>query len=220
MKKAVYILLIAVLMSGCSVFKKSSKKKDKVKSDKQTEITAKNNKNTSNGNTIQSVTKKKPPYNTYSFKVKTSFKGMPVSAVVRTSYDSIFWVSASSMGFEAMRVKAMKDSVYMIDKLNRENVRWSYQRASVYAGLPLTFDFIQELFTDTVLVKSYNTAKFNGTVVKKLTSIDGVSLPEEINIDGQIKGKQQKIKLTVNGYKLNGKNEYPFEYVKGYKDVK
>ena len=220
MKKVIYLLLIMLFVSSCSVFKKSSKKKNKTKDNKQTEqVTDK--KDNRRDNTVQVTPQaKKAPYKTCSFKCKTSFKGMPVSVTVRTSYDSLFWFSASSLGFEAMRVKADKDSIYMIDKINKENVQWTYSRASVYAGLPLSFDFIEDLFTDTVLVKSYNTAKFSGTVVKKLTRVEGISLPEQVNIDGTIKGQQQKITLTISNYKLNGKNDYPFEFQKGYKTVK
>lgn len=220
MKKLIYISLLLVLVSSCSVFKKTSKKKNKIKDNKQTEqvVTRRDGK----GNTTVSVTpvKKQAPYKTCSFKCKTSFKGMPVSVSARTTYDSIFWLSASSLGFEAIRVKATEDSVYMIDKLNKENVQWTYVRASVFAGLPLSFDFIQDLFTDTTLVKSYNTAKFSGTIVKKLTNVDGITLPEQVNIDGKIKGQQQKITINISNYKLNGKNEYPFDFVKGYKTVK
>ena len=217
-KKIIYLLLIVALTASCSVFKKSSKKKKSAPVQTQTTITKpEKSKDTV---TVSIPAKKIAPYKSCSFKCKTTFKSMPVTLNVRTTYDSIFWISASSFGIEAIRVKCDRDSLLMTDKLNKENVHWTYQRAAVYAGLPLTFDFIQDLFTDTTLVKSYNTAKFSGTVVKKLTTVQGVRLPEQVNIDGKIKGSQQKIQLSLSNYKLNAKNGYPFEFVKGYKTVK
>ena len=190
MKKFSYLLILVFLCYSCSVFKKQTTKKTDTKKH-NTESIIKQNGNYSEYNGIngQSITEKNKPYQTCSFQCKTSFKGLPVNMTVRTAYDSIFWVSVSSMGMEAMRIKATEDSVYMLDKINKENVQWSYERAATFAGLPLSFDFIQDLFTDTTLVKSYNSAKFNGTIVKKLTKIDGISLPEEINIEGKINGK-------------------------------
>ncbi len=210
MKKYIFLLTIIALMSSCSVFKKSSSNKKSTKTE-QTAKTHQANKETP---------KKIAPYSTCTFKAKTNFKGMPVTATIRTTFDSIFWVSGSSLGIEALRVKATRDSIYAIDKLNKRNIQYSYARASSALGIPLSFDFIQDLFTDTTLVKSYNTTQFKGTIVKKLTEIDGISLPEEVIIDGNIRGSNQKIKLTINNYRLNVKNEYPFDFIKGFKGKK
>ncbi len=218
MKRLLYILLIITLFGSCSLFKKTTKKnKSEENTTEQVDTSKQDNKNRDRS---KEIAKNTPIYNTCSFKCKTSYMGMPVSISVRTTYDSIFWLSATSMGFEAMRIKATRDSIYMIDKLNKENVQWNYNRASVYVGLPLSFEFIQELFIDTTLVKSYNTARFNGTIVKTLAKIDDISFPEQIVIDGKIKGKEQKIKLTITNYKIDVKNEYPFEFPTNYKQVR
>ncbi|MBR1626782.1 MAG: DUF4292 domain-containing protein [Bacteroidales bacterium] len=222
MKKLSCLLILVILCCSCSVFKKqTTKKTDKNKQDTENIIRQNDNNAFEYDGLIKTnVAEKFKPYQTCSFQCKTSFKGFPINMSVRTTYDSIFWFSASSMGVEAVRIKATEDSVYMLDKINKENVQWTYERAAMFAGLPLSFDFIQDLFTDTTLVKSYNTPKFNGTIVKKFTRIDGISLPEEINIDGKINGKNEKVKISVQKYKINGKNEYPFEFKDGYKYIK
>lgn len=212
-KRFIFFILIAVLFTSCSIFKKSTKKKTNT-TKPNTEVVAP--KHTDK----KPVEKKKQPYKTCSFKIKTNFKGMPVTITARTQYDSVFWFSASSIGMEAMRVLCTTDSVFMIDKLNKENVHWTYTRASVYTGLPLSFSFIQDLFCDTTLVKSYTTAKFSGTVVKKNQTIQGVTVPEQVYIDGTIKGKKQKISLRMSAYKFNENVVFPFDFPKGYKYVK
>lgn len=227
MKKIIYILLIAILFGSCSIFKKSSKHKDTTKQTTKTETTtttktnqtAKAETTTTDKTKTKETTKTKKtiPYNTCSFKCKTTFKGIGVNVNVRTTYDSIFWLSASSLGIEAVRAKCTKDSIYLIDKINKECKQWSYTTASMIIGLPLSFDFIQNMFTDTTLVQSYNTAKFKGTMVKKLIKVNKISLPEEIIINGQLNGKQQKYTLKLKDYKLNSSLGYPFDIPKGMK---
>ncbi len=213
MKRIIYILLIALLFGSCSIFKKSTKHTDTTKSITTTTTDTKTKKTTKNA----TPSKQETLYNTCSFKCKTTFKGIAVNINVRTKYDSIFWLSASSLGIEAIRAKCTKDSIYLIDKLNNEYKQWSYNTASTIIGLPLSYEFIENMFTDTTLIQTYNTIKFKGTVVKNLTNIDKISLPKEIIIDGQLNGKQQKYTLKIRDYKFNLPLNYPFDIPKGVK---
>lgn len=222
--KLVYTLLIVIIFASCSIFKKSPKVKISMQDRKQTENvdTLLTKKTTDNPTRIISVPTienqiKKSPYKTCLFKCKTSFKGMPINISVRTTYDSLFWFSALSMGIEVFRAKCNKDSIYLLDKFNREYIQWSYAKASMIVGLPLSFDFVQELFTDSILVKSYNTAKFNGTIVKKLQKVNNISLPILININGKLNNKDQHINIIIKDHNLNPKNSYPFDIPKGFK---
>ena len=201
-------MIIFLFFSGCSSIKKISK------NNKNTEQTVKNKE--SYKPYIQKPQKNKP-YNTCSFKCNTTFKSMPVTITVRTTYDSIFWASAVSLGIEAARGKCLRDSIYLINKLEKEYMQYSYPKMQVYSGLPIDFNFIQDLFSDTTTLKSYSTAKFSGKIIKKNITVDGKIVPKEVYVDGKINGKKQKITLKMSAYNFDLENQYPFEVPKNYK---
>lgn len=200
MKKIVYLLVIIFLFSGCSSSKKASNKK--------------RNHST---NHLEQTVENKQPYQSCAFKCKTSYNSIPVTITVRSTYDSIFWLSASSMGMEVVRAKCLKDSVYIINKLEKEYMQYSYSKLQVYLGMPVDYNFIEQLFLDTTLVKAYKTPLFDATITKKITSIDNITVPQEVNLVGTIKRQHQNISLKMSSYKFNLSNQYPFDKPKGYK---
>lgn len=200
MKKIIYLLVIIFLLCSCSSSKQASKKK-----------------RSSPTLLSEQTTENKQPYQSCAFKCKTSYKSIPVTITVRSTYDSIFWLSASSMGMEVVRAKCLKDSVYIINKLEKVYMQYSYSKLQVYLGMPIDYNFIEQLFLDTMLVKSYKTPLFDATITKKLTSIDNITVPQEVNLVGTIKRQHQNISLKLSSYKFNLSNQYPFDKPKGYK---
>lgn len=208
MKKLIYILLIVAMFSSCSMFKKTTKKeKPTTPATTSTETKKPSNE----------PVKKVKPFNTFSCKVSGSYKSIPINATVRIAYDSVVWVSASSLGIEGVRALCLTDSVFVINKLEKEYIACDYERITKFVGMPLSYNFVQSLFFDTIRNKTFNSPNFSGTIKKEITKVDKYYFPSVIEINAIFNKQKQNIKLKVKNHKVNVENSYPFSQPKGYK---
>ena len=111
-------------------------------------------------------------FETFSAKINTDYQGgdgkkYDVNAFIRLKKDSLIWISINAaLGIEAMRVLIDKDSVRILNKLDKEYQVRSLEYLTEVAALPLDLRTLQELiignpvFLDTNVV-SYSTAENN-----------------------------------------------------------
>ena len=111
-------------------------------------------------------------FETFSAKINTDYQGgdgkkYDVNAFIRLKKDSLIWISVNAaLGIEAMRVLIDKDSVRILNKLDKEYQVRSLEYLTEVAALPLDLRTLQELiignpvFLDTNIV-SYSTAENN-----------------------------------------------------------
>ena len=107
-------------------------------------------------------------FQTFSAKINTDYEGSDgkkydVNVFVRMKKDSIIWISVNgALGIEGMRVLIDKDSVRILNKLDKEYQVRSIAYLQEVAALPLDLRTVQELiignpvFLDTNIV-SYTT---------------------------------------------------------------
>src|SRR6185503_308534 len=107
-------------------------------------------------------------FETFSAKINTDYQGgdgkkYDVNVFVRMKKDSIIWVSVNgALGIEGMRVLIDKDSVHILNKLDKEYQARSIAYLQEVAGLPLDLHTVQQLiignpvFLDNNIV-SYST---------------------------------------------------------------
>ena len=103
-------------------------------------------------------------FETFSAKINTDYQGTDgkkydVNAFIRMKKDSIIWVSVNgALGIEGMRLLIDKDSVRILNKLDKEYQVRSLEYLQEVAGLPLDLRTVQELiignpvFLDTNIV--------------------------------------------------------------------
>ena len=197
-----------MLVSSCSLFKKTDKKEKPA---------ATNNTTTETKKPSNEPIKKVKPFNTFSCKVSGSYKGIPMNATVRIAYDSIVWVSGSSFGIEGVRALCLTDSVFIINKLEKEYIACNYDRITKFVGMPLSYNFVQSLFFDTIRNATFNSPNFSGTIKKEITKVDKFYFPSTIEINAIFNQQKQNIKLKVKNHKVNTENSYPFSQPNGYK---
>jgi hypothetical protein len=113
-------------------------------------------------------------FNTFSAKVNIDYKdatnkSYDVNAVVRMYKDSAIWISANALlGIEAIRALITKDSVKILDKLNKTYTARSVDYLQDVTALPLDLKTVQDLlignpvFFDTSHIISYT--RSNNTV--------------------------------------------------------
>ena len=102
-------------------------------------------------NLIQKINANKIQFNTFNSKVNIDYKGADgknynVNANIRMYKDSAIWISANAiLGIEAMRVFITKDSVKLLDKLNKTYTARSVDYLQDVTSLPLTLPILQDL---------------------------------------------------------------------------
>lgn len=117
-------------------------------------------------------------FETFSAKINTDYQGTDgkkydVNVFIRMKKDSIIWVSVNgALGIEGMRVLIDKDSVRILNKLDKEYQVRSLEYLQEVAGLPLDLRTVQELiignpvFLDTNIV-SYSIEGNNITLLSE-----------------------------------------------------
>lgn len=222
MKKIVYILILLFVFTGCHHSKKTARKNTSTNDTKQqvinTPTTRENKQDTIKITQTPALQQKEKPFQTYTSKVSGSYKSIPFSATVRIAYDSIIWVSATSFGIEGVRALLTKDSVFVINKMEKEFISIPYSKANSLIGMPIDYDFVQSMFTDSVQNVVLNSPKCKGNIKKLSMKVDNKYwLPYEIDVNALLGSQEQKIKLKVKNHKINTILSYPFEKPSNYK---
>ena len=112
-------------------------------------------------------------FETFSAKVNTDYEGSDgkkydVNVFIRMKKDSLIWISVNgALGIEGMRVLIDKDSVRILNKLDKEYQVRSLEYLTEVAALPLDLRTVQEIiignpvFLDSTNFVSYSTADNN-----------------------------------------------------------
>ncbi len=104
-------------------------------------------------NALVSLGKNRVDFKTFTAKVDIDYRGSDskhydVNGTLRMYKDSAIWISVNAvLGIEAMRVLVTKDSVFLLDKLNKTYTARSVDYLQDVTSLPLTLDALQNLFT-------------------------------------------------------------------------
>ena len=114
-------------------------------------------------------------FTTFASKVDVDYRGgadkhYDVNATLRMYKDSAIWVSINAvLGIEAMRVLVTRDSVFLLDKLNKTYTARSVDYLQEVTSLPLNLVTLQNLivgnpvFMDSNIV-AYSYVKDNNTI--------------------------------------------------------
>lgn len=101
-------------------------------------------------------------FRTFTAKVNIDYRGgdgknYNVNATLRMYHDSAIWVSANALlGIEAMRVLITKDSVKLLDKLNKVYTARSVDYLQEVTALPLDLYTLQDLIVGNVVFADTN----------------------------------------------------------------
>ncbi|GAC1421677.1 MAG: hypothetical protein NVS1B13_23620 [Flavisolibacter sp.] len=125
--------------------------------------------------TLNSIASHQIDYTTFSAKVNVDYRGVDgknynVNANIRMYKDSAIWISAIAvLGIEAMRVMITKDSVRVIDKLNKTYIQRSLGYLQEVTALPLDLKTLQNLIVG-------NPVFFDPNIVSYSTSNNVITL--------------------------------------------
>jgi len=86
-----------------------------------------------------------PVFKSYNAKLDIEFKGMTYSGTIRMVKDNAIWVSAGKFGFEGARLLITKDSVWFLNKLEREYFAGDYDFFRSILGFKVSYDMVEGL---------------------------------------------------------------------------
>jgi hypothetical protein len=180
--KFVIPLIVTIILLGC----KSTKTIQTAISKKDTTTTilvpvpdkSKNDTMVMINNTLRRIAQNTIQFKTFSAKVNTDYKSgdgksYNVNATVRMIKDSAIWISANALlGIEAMRVLITKDSVKLLDKLNKTYTARSVSYLQDVTDLPLDLKILQDLIIGNAVFLDSNIVSYsNGNNVINILSV-------------------------------------------------
>ncbi|MDQ3681984.1 MAG: DUF4292 domain-containing protein [Bacteroidota bacterium] len=120
-------------------------------------------------NTLQQINANHIDFTSFSAKVNIDYKddadkNYDVNAVVRMYKDSAVWISANAvLGIEAIRVLITKDSVKLLDKLNKTYTARSNDYLQEVTSLPLGLKTVQNLLNGNPVYLDSNVIAYSIT---------------------------------------------------------
>lgn len=119
------------------------------------------------GTTLQQVAGNRINFQTFNAKVGVDYKGSDgkghdVNASVRLSRDSAIWVSANAiLGIEAIRLLVTKDSVKLLNKLDKVYSARSIAYLQEITSLPLNLYTLQDIIIGNPVFLDSNVIRFS-----------------------------------------------------------
>lgn len=131
-------------------------------------------------NIVYDLHNKIPGYKTFSAKIKAEYedskgKQPNITLYVRSYKDSIIWMSgyATVFNIEAFRVLIRKDSVFVIDKINKEVQMRSIDYLQEVTQIPFDFYTLQDLLIGNPVFFSDSVVSYKETESKIILSTVG-----------------------------------------------
>ncbi|MEM9884825.1 MAG: DUF4292 domain-containing protein [Bacteroidota bacterium] len=123
-KNAIFLLSLAVLMTNCKALKKTTDDADKMNAEKVRLSLLKN--------------QVRADWLNANAKISLNGGGMAqsASANIRMQKDSLIWMSVKKLGFEIARALITRDSVYVLDRFNRQYIANDLEFLSKSYNLP------------------------------------------------------------------------------------
>lgn len=225
-------LFILVMAAGLLFSCRSTKKIQTAISKKDSAMTGVGSDNGKNDtlrmirNTMQKIQLNRIDFQTFSAKVNVDYKGgdgknYDVNANIRMYKDSTIWISANALlGIEALRVLITRDSVKLLNKLNKTYTARSVDYLKEVTALPLDLKTLQNLIIGNPVFLDSNIVSYSvGNNMISLLSIGEwfknlVTLTEGENslvhskLDDRDITKNRTADLTYNDYET--KKGFPF----------
>ena len=158
--------------------------------------------------TVQPPPPKTFEWLTANLSIQAEEKGMTyddLSGQLRMRKDSIIWFNVTAtMGVEALRAKISNDSIWILNRLEKNYLAEPLDTVSAQLGIPLSLPLIQTLLLDNneglplvenqmVLLKVF----FMGDIIAKVR-YNNIKLNEKTNFPLKITNKMERIKLKMN----------------------
>lgn len=131
-------------------------------------------------NAMKDISTRRIQFKTFSAKIKVEYedskgKQPNITAYVRILKDSLIWISgyATVFNIEAFRVLINKDSVFVLDKINKEAKRRSMDYLQEITQIPFDLNTLQNLFVGNPVFLEDSVISYKETEAKILLATIG-----------------------------------------------
>jgi len=174
-------------------------------------------------NVLKTLEKNRINFTTFSAKIKVQYedkkgKQPDFNAFVRLYKDSVLWItiSATFLGIEAFRILITKDSIIIVNKLDKKVERHTFGYVEGIAHIPLNFSTLQDLIIGNPIYVGDSIVAFRqtenhiliGTVGKFFKNLltvtdNGNNLIERSKLDDIDINQNRTADLTYGEYEKN-----------------
>ncbi len=174
MIRNIFIILFGITLLNAAVGCRSTKKLQTAINKKDTLLGADPslNKDSLKGaaNILNSLAKNRINFTTFSSKIKVQYedskgKQPDFNAFIRLYKDSVLWVSISAtfLSIEAFKILITKDSIIIVNKLDKQVEYHSFDYIENITHIPLNFSTLQDLLVGNPIYVGDNVAAFRQT---------------------------------------------------------
>lgn len=167
---------------------------------------------------MQQLTANRISYQTFSSKVNVDYRGSggknyDVNANIRMQRDSVIWISVNAvLGIEALRAIITRDSVKLIDKLNKTYTARSVDYLQEVTSLPLNLATLQDLIIGNPVFVDSNVVSYSqsagtisllilGKLFKNLISVaESDKTVQHIKLDDANPARSRTADLSYSDY--------------------
>lgn len=138
------------------------------------------------------------------------------NATIRIRQDSLIWISISSTGVEVIRSIIQKDSIFVIDRINKQYREFSFDSLQRAYNIPFDYDMVQSVLVGNLI----KTRKSNDKVIKNDDFFILKQNSDNLSIDNFVNSKTMKIeKVKVRETPSDSNMEIKYEDFQMYNEV-
>jgi hypothetical protein len=138
------------------------------------------------------------------------------NATIRIRRDSLIWISISSTGVEAIRSIIQKDSIFVIDRLNKKYRQFSFDSLQRAYNIQIDYDMVQSALIGNLIKSRGN----NDKVLKDEDFFILKQNSDNLDIDNFVNSKTMKIeKVNVKDVPSESNLEIKYEDFQFHNDV-
>lgn len=187
------IVLVLLFISSCSTTKKSTK---------QVEV---------------SQQKEETKYETFTSKYKGSYNGIPFKIQVRAAHDSVIWCSLSALSMEAGRMLITNDSVFVMNKINKEVYKKSKNELSILLQEDLSNPVLEKMIVDSLFFEKHLSLKTKPLIDLVIKKTIDKNYNQNYNINLSLGKTKYLLDVLQESIEYNKTQQYPFNIPSSYK---
>lgn len=157
----------------------------------------------------EEVVKEEVGYETFTARYKGSYNGIPFKVQFRVQHDSLIWCSLSAMSMEAGRMLITQDSMFLMDKINKQVYKLSKNELAFFVNEPLDNKSLEHIILDTVPSKKHLIFKTKPSIELKLNKTYEKQ-QQKFNIEALLNKSKYKFLLLQEAIEYDKTQQYPF----------
>lgn len=188
--KSILLLLVLFFVTSCSTIKKTKQEESKIEN----------------------------KYTSFTSRYKGSYNGIPFKVQIRAQHDSLLWFSVSAFSMEAGRALITKDSLFVMDKINKQIYKRSKKEAYNLLNHDLDNAFLEQLILDTIPFEKQLKIKTSPTIeVNVEKSYKGENM-QHFRIETILNKSKHIFNLLQEGLEFDKTQQYPFNIPSSFKE--